>query len=1634
MDNALVVNTKKQKLPLYLLIIWALFASIFLALFATPHANASPFTDETDVSKITKAIKYWALLDYCKENFKTEISGSDIENGPRWWVSSTKNVNLGVIFDSWNDKNGLSGCAGEQDDIVGWISDVFKFYGIPVPSDRNARATFLHEKLGYDCPPATGSSQVCTNEDANKDASYTNSWLGRIKAMSPYLAGKTPSVGSYKDAYTYYLARETITATNGCKAQEGGSSNLILVAYVGPDGSVKTGNWSVKNQDGPGRSNYTGIDIESGSSTSASAKMTCKELAAKTVELAPAYQQFVAVATCKKNFPDGNAMFQEGCALGAANKTNYAICYSVSDTTIGNKYRQPAEQYRKGCFLGQGVPVNQDGKTAGQICYGRYEEATLLAACIKGAINRADPNYCNVAYAYYSSSGSYTDYNEDVREACKTGRSIQGLTDTTLEFADGVGGATPTPTDETTSCVIDDIGWMVCPIMNALSNLNDTLYGWVQSALILNPLTTTDASGNTTAQYQNWSIIRNIANVLLVLAFLLIIFSQITSVGISNYGVKKMLPRVIMIAIAINLSWFLMSLAVDVANVLGIGIHAVLDAAAVNPTIDNVSSANIWASFVTGTSSVAVGLAIGIPVAAATGVLSLSTLALLAVPFLLGAVLGLLAAFITLFIRNALIIILVIIAPVALVAYLLPNTEEWFKKWRKMLTSMLMLFPMAALLFAGCKFAAYVMLTSTEPFAIIAAMFVMAAPLGAMPWLARSSGGVLAAVSGRLQGAAKFARTSAQKGLSNRIAAQKSENSAGLRNVLGFKRSQKRIYDPINKTGRMTAAQKWNNTRMTLKAREDTAQKRGSATWKELGLQNNVSGPKAGKYKRVSGQVSAVLDAGQTVGLREKAAEAAYSARLENRQLNNALEKGITHRLEDAEATSAAFKGRLKQEQLERIRDGASNTAAGAIGGTGILNLRDVSQMEFAANAGAKAAETKIQRTNKESGLDEIYIQHQKEDEAGIKLVETQQDDTFKQRQANEEDLRKVVDKQDATERSIAATEEETKLRLEKNANDTSTPEGVALHELQRRKDAATTAINVVHAQEAAELERRKAPGGDLAGLTADEVRAKLDAENAQTLQKTEADKSKLVGGANADLSAEGIEAQAEADQAAAELKKIQQESGAGFDVVDKDGNSLFVGSKFNDDGTPKTPEQIKEDTQARLAAVKRNKQKAIADGFAGNWAEGAAGLDLDQEVADDQQGEMARRAAGQRIKLRLDENGDPIPIKNDDGTPRLDANNRPMFEVVGNENIVARSFQRLAADTQGDADALKAQYEREGFASGTMLQDILNVGTDGAGDPRPPAKDVDGNPVPGGVPIAEEVAAIQRIAESGDIGGGVSITEYVASLSQLADQAQKDAEDATDPTDKAEKERVYKKARERSKLVSNAMMNGFAKNSKGKPPWAGGSDEAKWIEGTHSEGPKQQVVNAFTGGKLSGDKLMNSNYEQLKPLNKFFAEVADPGADGSYAGLNDYIVKAQAKAIKDNVPVEDFPLNPDGTDSPERAEEIKRVNQEVKDNFAATLLTLDDLLDNPKYANRLETRQRNELEKTRAKFDEILKYDASKPKDGQVSLDSGAVLQRPKLKDPDGNEVDYYRRPPREYYTTPRPDAASDGTEPSTP
>lgn len=332
--------------------------------------------------------------------------------------------------------------------------------------------------------------------------------------------------------------------------------------------------------------------------------------------------------------------------------------------------------------------------------------------------------------------------------------------------------------EEASSCGIEGIGWIVCPVLGFLGTVTDTAFSFLAANFLETSASTLNDSGVRSA----WGAIRNIANVLFVIAFIVIIYSQLTGAGIGNYGVKKMLPRLIIAAVLVNLSLIVCQLAVDLSNLLGYSLKSLFDGGmlSINGDVSDQGDA-------TGNGFGIAVLMVGLLAGGITLALSIS------MPVILAALLALILIVLILFARTALIIVLTIISPLAFVAFLLPNTEQWFKKWYKMYFALLMVFPVIGVVFGASSLAAGIIndaaVADENIMMQVVAVGVATIPLFLVPSLLKNSLSAAGAIGGKLAGLSSKANGrvgskaktqlgnsrlgEAQRGLKNRFALSK---------------------------------------------------------------------------------------------------------------------------------------------------------------------------------------------------------------------------------------------------------------------------------------------------------------------------------------------------------------------------------------------------------------------------------------------------------------------------------------------------------------------------------------------------------------------------------------------------------------------------------------------------------------------------------------------------------------------------------------------------------------------------------------------------------------------------------------------------------------------------------------------
>ena len=340
-----------------------------------------------------------------------------------------------------------------------------------------------------------------------------------------------------------------------------------------------------------------------------------------------------------------------------------------------------------------------------------------------------------------------------------------------------------------TSCNIPGIGWIICPVSNFLAKAMDWIFNVLAGFLRVEPLKTTQDDALFTA----WSVMRNFANVAFVIAFLVLIYSQVTNLGISNYGIKKLLPRLIIAAILVNISYWICAIAVDASNIMGYSLQNILMNIRENMTGASNSDVISWESLT--------GAALGTGTLATAGFLKLATIGSLSgaiymlLPILVGVLIAALVALLIMAARQALIVILIMIAPLAFVAYLLPNTEKYFEKWRGIFTTMLMLFPVFAVIFGGSQIAgAAILQNASSVIMVILGMATQVAPLVVLPFLLKFSGSLLGRVAGIANDKTKGLIDQTRQMAQDKADVQRSKKLAKP-NVLNHRRN--RLFKPL---------------------------------------------------------------------------------------------------------------------------------------------------------------------------------------------------------------------------------------------------------------------------------------------------------------------------------------------------------------------------------------------------------------------------------------------------------------------------------------------------------------------------------------------------------------------------------------------------------------------------------------------------------------------------------------------------------------------------------------------------------------------------------------------------------------------------------------------------------------------
>jgi hypothetical protein len=278
------------------------------------------------------------------------------------------------------------------------------------------------------------------------------------------------------------------------------------------------------------------------------------------------------------------------------------------------------------------------------------------------------------------------------------------------------------------------LDWIICPVVKIVNSAVEGLDNAIISLLEVDKNVVDETQPNSGQRYYTaWQSFRNISLGIVVIAALLMLIGQGLGFEILDaYTIKKVMPRLIVAIIGITLSWQIMKWFVIFTNDLGFGVRAL-----------------IYEPFKALGSGVIIGggSSVIITLLTAGGILALKIGGLAT----LGgtALLALFIAFMVLVVRQMVIVLLIMLAPIAIACYILPNTQSLWKLWHESFSKALLMFPIImAFLATGRVFAQVATGPGHTPVGDFVGFFAYILPYFLIPVTFRFAGGAVRTIGG----------------------------------------------------------------------------------------------------------------------------------------------------------------------------------------------------------------------------------------------------------------------------------------------------------------------------------------------------------------------------------------------------------------------------------------------------------------------------------------------------------------------------------------------------------------------------------------------------------------------------------------------------------------------------------------------------------------------------------------------------------------------------------------------------------------------------------------------------------------------------------------------------------------------
>lgn len=242
----------------------------------------------------------------------------------------------------------------------------------------------------------------------------------------------------------------------------------------------------------------------------------------------------------------------------------------------------------------------------------------------------------------------------------------------TVEITNGV--VDPDPLDITVSYVY------ISPLSQALSGAISTLGSWVQASLkwvmgqvkvllestadyVVGPVGCNQANGEC-GMLGPWTAMRNIGLTLLVLALIIIAFANVLQIDIEQYGLNRMIPKIIISIILAFASWLIVTFFFDLSKAIQDQSIALLDSGGGG-----------------GYGGLTFMQSLSISTPSAGNIMANAGSVLLLLIILVGVLICGVVLLFTLILRIVMLSFLLAVAPLAFILNIVPFTANMYKQW-----------------------------------------------------------------------------------------------------------------------------------------------------------------------------------------------------------------------------------------------------------------------------------------------------------------------------------------------------------------------------------------------------------------------------------------------------------------------------------------------------------------------------------------------------------------------------------------------------------------------------------------------------------------------------------------------------------------------------------------------------------------------------------------------------------------------------------------------------------------------------------------------------------------------------------------------------------------------------------------